>query len=99
MEYLARNLPDTIYLGEALGKKLLPGDIVLLYGDLGAGKTTLIQSIAHGIGVSSEEYVSSPSFTIINEYQGRYPIFHVDLYRIDSLVELEQIGLEEISLN
>ncbi len=96
MEFIAKNLKETEKFGEALGKTFQPGDLILLYGDLGSGKTTLVQNLAHGLGVVSKEYIRSPSFTLINEYRGNCPIYHIDLYRIDSPVQLENLGLEEI---
>lgn len=87
---------DTLTLGEKIGQHLETGDVVFLFGDLGAGKTTLTQGIARGLGVPKEEYVRSPSFTLVNEYRGKVPVFHIDLYRIDSSLELEDLGLEEI---
>ena len=87
---------DTLALGEKIGRHLQAGDIVFLFGDLGAGKTTLTQGITRGLGVAKEEYVRSPTFTLVNEYQGKTPVFHVDLYRIASSLELEDLGLEEI---
>jgi len=87
---------DTLSLGEKIGQHLEAGDIVFLFGDLGAGKTTLTQGIARGLGVPKEEYVRSPTFTLVNEYRGKIPIFHIDLYRIDSSRELEDLGLEEV---
>ncbi len=86
---------DTQSLGERIGQHLKAGDTILLFGELGAGKTTLTQGIARGLGVSKKEYVRSPSFTLVNEYSGRVPVFHIDLYRIDSSHELEDLGLEE----
>jgi tRNA threonylcarbamoyladenosine biosynthesis protein TsaE len=71
----------------------VPNDVVCLTGSLGAGKTTLVQGIAEGIGV--KDYVTSPTFIIINEYQGRIPFFHVDLYRLDSVEQIEDLGIEE----
>ncbi len=86
---------DTLNLGERIGQLLKAGDNVFLFGDLGAGKTTLTQGMARGLGVSKKEYVRSPSFTLVNEYSGRVPVFHIDLYRIDSAQDLENLGLEE----
>ncbi len=86
---------ETQDLGTRLGRLLSSGDIVLLFGDLGAGKTTLTQGIARGMGVNPDEYVRSPTFTLVNEYAGKFPIYHIDLYRLDSLAEIENIGLEE----
>lgn len=87
---------DTLTLGKKIGRHLETGDIVFLFGDLGAGKTTLTQGIAHGLGVAKDEYVRSPSFTLVNEYRGKVPVFHIDLYRIDSSRDLEDLGLEEV---
>ena len=67
--------------------------MVALIGPLGAGKTTLVQGIAEGLGI--KDYVTSPTFIIINEYQGRLPFFHIDLYRIEDLDEIEVLGIEE----
>jgi len=85
----------TLSLGKCLGELLKRGDVVSLIGDLGAGKTTLTQGISDGLGVSEKCYVTSPTFTIINEYMGRVPVYHLDFYRIDSPSEVEDLGLEE----
>ncbi len=82
----------TIQLGERLAKGLKPGAVVAFYGELGAGKTTMIKGVARGLGV--RETVKSPSFVIITEYQGRLPVYHIDLYRIKSPAEFTEIGLE-----
>jgi tRNA threonylcarbamoyladenosine biosynthesis protein TsaE len=95
MEYVTRSGPETRRLGEALGRKLQPGDIVLLFGELGAGKTTFAQGIAEGLDLDPKHYVRSPTFTLVNEYQGRLPIFHIDLYRLNSAEEIRDLGLEE----
>ena len=87
---------DTLSLGKKIGQHLETGDIVFLFGDLGAGKTTLTQGIAQGLGVNRDEYVRSPTFTLVNEYRSEVPVFHVDLYRIASSHELEDLGLEEV---
>jgi tRNA threonylcarbamoyladenosine biosynthesis protein TsaE len=86
---------QTIYWGKCLGELLERGDVVSLTGDLGAGKTTLTQGISDGLGVGEDCYVTSPTFTIINEYMGRVPVYHLDFYRIDLLSEVENLGLEE----
>ena len=87
---------ESLALGEHLGQWLKAGDIVLLFGDLGSGKTTLTQGLCRGLGLPRNEYVRSPSFTLINEYQGAIPIYHIDLYRLDTIQEIETLGLEEI---
>jgi tRNA threonylcarbamoyladenosine biosynthesis protein TsaE len=71
------------------------GDVVALYGELGAGKTSFVQGLARGLGVPAERRVGSPSFTLVNEHAGRLPLYHVDLYRIADERELDEIGLEE----
>lgn len=86
---------ETRRLGERLGKLLIAGDIVLLFGDLGSGKTTLTQGIASGLEVGPDEYVRSPTFAIINQYHGRIPVYHIDLYRMESVADMENLGLEE----
>ena len=84
---------ETIELGRALSRRLKPGDVVAFYGDLGAGKTTMIKGICAGLGVT--DVVKSPSFVIITEYRARVPVYHIDLYRLDgSIHPLEGLGLE-----
>ena len=86
---------DTIDAGRALADRLSPGDILLLYGDLGAGKTAFVRGLAQGLGVADDE-VSSPTFTLIQEYRGgRLTLFHADLYRLTP-EEAADIGLGEI---
>jgi tRNA threonylcarbamoyladenosine biosynthesis protein TsaE len=89
---------ETIRMGKRLGRLLEPGDVVALVGDLGTGKTQFIKGLAEGAGVGKATYVSSPSFTLINEYQGRIPLYHIDLYRLESEKEVEGLGLEEYVL-
>jgi tRNA threonylcarbamoyladenosine biosynthesis protein TsaE len=86
---------QTMYWGKLLGMLLAGGDVVALVGELGAGKTTLTQGIADGLGVGKDCYVTSPTFTIINEYKGRVPVYHLDFYRIESSAEFDNLGLEE----
>jgi len=71
------------------------GDVVLLDGELGAGKTCFVQGVARGLGVPRDRRVSSPTFTLVNEHPGRVPLYHVDLYRIDDPGELHEIGIAE----
>lgn len=87
---------ETLDLGRSIGRSLRGGELILLEGDLGLGKTVLAKGIAAGLGIGPDE-VTSPSFTLVQEYVGgRLPMFHVDLYRLDELEELGTIGIEEI---
>ena len=95
MKLSTHNHEKTLAFGEQLGRCLKPGDVVLLFGDLGAGKTTLTQGICHGLGLDKGEYIRSPTFTLVNSYLGNIPINHIDLYRLDSFSEVEALGLEE----
>ena len=87
---------ETNQLGQTLGAVIQQPVTIALSGDLGCGKTALVQGIAKGLDVSDAYYITSPTFTLINEYPGRLPFYHVDLYRIDNPIELEDIGLDEI---
>ena len=84
---------ETISLGERIATSLRKGDVVSLIGELGSGKTTLIQGICKGLGVKG--YVTSPTFVLVNIYQGRVPVYHLDLFRLRGLQELEGIGYED----
>ena len=88
---------QTAAVGRELAATLSAGDVLLLSGDLGAGKTAFVGGLAEGLGISRDE-VSSPTFTVIQEYRGgRLPLFHVDLYRIDDVREFDDLGLDEIA--
>ncbi|MFQ5877054.1 MAG: tRNA (adenosine(37)-N6)-threonylcarbamoyltransferase complex ATPase subunit type 1 TsaE [Acidobacteriota bacterium] len=93
--FLTRSEAETFEAGRALARTLRPGDVVLLVGDLGMGKTVFARGLATGLGVPPGE-VRSPTFTLVNQYRGRLPVYHVDLYRVDSSADLEELGLEEI---
>ncbi len=99
IQFETHSAEDALILGEKIGRHLETGDILFLFGDLGAGKTTLTQGIARGLGVAKDEYVRSPTFTLVNQYKGNLPVFHIDLYRIASAHELEDLGLEEVFLS
>jgi tRNA threonylcarbamoyladenosine biosynthesis protein TsaE len=92
---VTRSEAETVSLGRTLAAELRPGDVVLLEGVLGAGKTALARGLAAGLGVPEEE-VRSPTFTLVNPYDGRVPVYHVDLYRIENPRDLEELGLEEL---
>ena len=89
----SETLAETAGLGEALGRFLRPGDVLLLQGPLGAGKTALTQGIAKGMGISAQ--VTSPTFVLVNQYPGRVLLYHIDLYRIEGAPEAEALGLDD----
>jgi tRNA threonylcarbamoyladenosine biosynthesis protein TsaE len=95
VDILTKSPEDTQNVGIEIAEALpIPG-VVLLRGDLGTGKTTLTRGIAQGLGMDDPNLVSSPSFTLVNVYQGRCPIYHVDLYRLDGVKDLYSIGLDD----
>lgn len=98
LDFISHSPAQTVRVGQRLGELLQRGDLVLLLGEFGAGKTHFVKGIAQGLG--SDDLVTSPSFVLMNEYRAgrerqRMPIYHVDLYRIESSAELEGIGLDE----
>ncbi len=93
MTVYTNNEKETEAVGEELGKTLKPGGVVAFYGGLGAGKTAFIRGLARGLGVTAR--VTSPTFTIVNEYPGPIPLFHFDMYRIAGSDELFEIGWED----
>lgn len=95
-EIISYSPGQTRALGEAIGQGLKEGLAIQLNGDLGSGKTCLIQGLAQGLDVPAGYDVTSPTYTLINEYPGRLPLFHVDLYRLNDSVDAEMIGLWEI---
>ncbi|MGB3212019.1 MAG: tRNA (adenosine(37)-N6)-threonylcarbamoyltransferase complex ATPase subunit type 1 TsaE [Desulforhopalus sp.] len=88
-------LDDTEKLGRILGSFAGAGDVICLDGDLGAGKTALSQAIARGLEVAESCYVTSPSFAILHEYEGRMPMYHMDFYRLQDDSEVEDLGFDE----
>lgn len=94
MQFTTENEEQTAAIGKKLAKYLNPGDILCLIGDLGAGKTTLVKGVAHGLRYNPNK-VNSPTFVLMNIYEGRLPLYHFDLYRLETNVEMSLIGLEE----
>jgi tRNA threonylcarbamoyladenosine biosynthesis protein TsaE len=92
---LSRGPEETHALGVLLGSHLEPGDFIALEGDLGAGKTHFVRGLAAGAGLSPDETVSSPTFTVVNEYRCRIPLHHLDLYRLGSAQEVIELGFDE----
>lgn len=96
-EFTTHSAEETIALGRKLAASLTPPKLVLLRGDLGAGKTTMVKGIAAAFGAAEEEDVTSPTFTLIHEYRGpAASLFHVDLYRIDTQRELDTLALDDL---
>jgi tRNA threonylcarbamoyladenosine biosynthesis protein TsaE len=96
-EFTTHSADETIALGRQLAARLTPPKIVLLRGDLGAGKTTLVKGIAEGLRAAAQEDVTSPTFTLVHEYRGtEASLFHIDLYRVDTLRQLETLGLDDL---
>ncbi|MDQ3877629.1 MAG: tRNA (adenosine(37)-N6)-threonylcarbamoyltransferase complex ATPase subunit type 1 TsaE [Actinomycetota bacterium] len=94
LSVVSRSPEETRILGASLAPVLLPGDVISLSGDLGAGKTVLVQGLATALGV--QRRVTSPTFVIVHEYEGRFPILHLDVYRLDSFQEVIDLGFEEL---
>jgi tRNA threonylcarbamoyladenosine biosynthesis protein TsaE len=94
MNYTTHSPEETRELAKRFADELQPGDILVLKGPLGSGKTCFVQGIARGLGIT-ERYITSPTFVLIREYQGRLPLYHVDLYRLGSGIEIGMLGLDE----
>jgi tRNA threonylcarbamoyladenosine biosynthesis protein TsaE len=95
-EIMTYSSEETIAQGRKIGEQLKAPVLVLLSGDLGAGKTTLTKGMAAGLEAACEDNVTSPTFTLVHRYDGKIRVYHVDLYRIDGLHDLETLGLEDI---
>ncbi len=93
-EFISKSPSDTFDIGDYIGRNAVPGNLYALYGELGSGKTQLVKGIARGIGVPDWEYVVSPSFTIMNLYEGTSMLCHVDLYRVEA-GQVDNLNLEE----
>jgi len=96
-EYITHSAEETVALGRKLASELTGARMVILRGDLGAGKTTLVKGVAEGLKAASQDDVTSPTFTLIHEFRGpEINLFHVDLYRVDTQRELDTLGLDEL---
>jgi len=93
MRFYTSSVEETEALGRRLGRQLRPGAVVAYYGDLGSGKTAFTRGLAQGLGITAR--VTSPTYTIVNEYEGTVPLFHFDMYRLSSAEELFEIGWED----
>jgi tRNA threonylcarbamoyladenosine biosynthesis protein TsaE len=93
--FISNSVDDTVSLGERVGRLALPGDFIALTGDLGAGKTHFTQGFARGIGIDPDICIASPSYTLMNEYHGRIPLYHFDLYRLTGDDDVRDLGFEE----
>ncbi|MGH9511247.1 MAG: tRNA (adenosine(37)-N6)-threonylcarbamoyltransferase complex ATPase subunit type 1 TsaE [Terriglobales bacterium] len=97
MEFTTHSADETTALGRKLASQILPPKLILLRGDLGAGKTTLVKGIASGFNAATEDEVTSPTFTLVHEYRGPAAmLYHIDLYRIDTQRELATLGLDDL---
>ena len=95
-EFISHAAEETTRWGRELAARLKPPVLVLLFGELGSGKTTLTKGIVSGLGAAAEEEVTSPSFTLVHVYGGEAKVYHADLYRIESLRDFESLGLEDV---
>lgn len=93
---ITKSPEETQKIAETIGKHIPKDTVLTMYGDLGSGKTTFVQGLAKGLEVPDDYYITSPTYSIINEYPGRLPFYHMDLYRISDFDELYEIGFEEI---
>ncbi len=91
---LTNSEKETMLYGRKLAAQLQEKDVVFIFGDLGAGKTCLVKGIMEGFGISNE-YVRSPTFSIINKYAGKMPVYHLDFYRLDRAKDIEELGIDE----
>ena len=92
--FITNSPEETVHLGRKIGKLLKQGDVVALLGNLGAGKTVIANGLCSGLGVK-ENYITSPTYTIVNQYDGRIPVYHIDLYRLNDSKELYNLGWDE----
>jgi tRNA threonylcarbamoyladenosine biosynthesis protein TsaE len=91
-----RTVQETQKLGKTIGQRIKFPIVIGLSGDLGSGKTAFVQGLAEGLEIPGQYYITSPTFTLVNEYPGRLPLIHIDLYRLDGIHDFEDIGLDEM---
>ena len=96
LEIISYGVDETIALGQAMGKQLQGGEVIAMVGTLGTGKTHFIKGLALGLEVTDVDVVTSPTFTLINEYEGRLPLYHIDAYRLEKAEQLVALGFDEI---
>lgn len=96
IDIATHSVAETQALGRKIGTLIKKPLIIALIGDLGSGKTAFVQGLAQGLEVPSDYYITSPTFTLINEYPARLPLFHIDLYRLETVRDMEDIGLDEL---
>ena len=97
MDLQSESVAQTLAIGRTLGQALIGGEVLALIGQLGTGKTHLVKGIAQGLEIE-DALVSSPTFTLINEYEGRLPLYHIDAYRLDNPAQLVELGFEELCI-
>ncbi len=95
MKYLSKSDIETVNIGKRLGQVLTGGDVVALSGILGSGKTWLTKGIGLGLGVDPDEVITSPSFSLVNEYEGSFILYHMDLYRLETMTDIMMLGLDD----
>ena len=96
LEIISYGVDETIALGRAIGKQLQGGEVIAMEGTLGTGKTHFIKGLALGLDVADVDVVTSPTFTLINEYEGRLPLYHADAYRLEKADQLAALGFDEM---
>lgn len=96
IQVTTRSPEETRELGRELGRRIRSGMTLYLIGDLGSGKTALVQGLARGLEVPPDYYITSPTYTLVHEYPGRRPLYHIDLYRLEDEVDFEEIGLYDL---
>lgn len=93
--YISKSVDETLAFAKKFSERLRPGDVIAFSGSLGAGKTLFVKGLAKGLGISDEDDVKSPTFSIMHIYEAKYPLYHYDLYRLETSEELVGIGFEE----